>query len=293
MKLLKDARDYQIIFLSLFLTVGIFYRDWTLQLDRIFLLIFVCCGTQIIFNSLIKTFNYYQQNYQFNSLHTLNLIDFSNIKSALITALGLALLLRANHRETLIIAGCLVIASKFIFTYHHKHWFNPANFGIILALTLTNDAWVSPGQWGSDSWYLLLCIATGAMIVNQVRRWETTAIFLGVYGSLEAIYNYYLGWNIEVLLHQLMSGSLLVFAFFMLTDPRSIPNSNKSRIIWSIIIAIFSFILKDFFYINTAVLWALFIMSPLTVLLDFIWQDNRFRWQKLANQNLVLEHKLI
>lgn len=293
MKLLKDARDYQIIFLSLFLTVGIFYRDWTLQLDRIFLLIFVCCGTQIIFNSLIKTFNYYQQNYQFNSLHTLNLIDFSNIKSALITALGLALLLRANHRETLIIAGCLAIASKFIFTYHHKHWFNPANFGIILALTLTNDAWVSPGQWGSDSWYLLLFIATGAMIVNQVGRWETTAIFLGVYGSLEAIYNYYLGWNIEVLLHQLMSGSLLVFAFFMLTDPRSIPNSNKSRIIWSIIIAIFSFILKDFFYINTAVFWALFIMSPLTVLLDFIWQDNRFRWQKLANQNLVLEHKLI
>ena len=293
MKLLKDARDYQIIFLSLFLSVGIIYRDWTLQLDGLFLLIIVCCGTQIIFNSLIKTFNYYQQNYQFNSLHTLNLIDFSNVKSALITGLGLSLLLRANHSETLIIAGCLAIASKFIFTYHHKHWFNPANFGIILALALTNDAWVSPGQWGSDSWYLLLFIATGAMVLNQVGRWETTVIFLGVYGSLEAIYNYYLGWNIEVLIHQLMSGSLLVFAFFMLTDPRSIPNSNKSRIIWSIIIAFVSFILKDFFYINTAIFWALFIISPLTVLLDFIWQDNRFRWQRLANQNLVLEHKLI
>lgn len=293
MKLLKDARDYQIIFLSLFLTVGIFYRDWTLQIDRIFLLIFVCCGTQIILNSLIKTFNYYQQNYQFNSLHTLNLIDFSNIKSALITALGLSLLLRANHIETLIIAGGLAIASKFIFNCHHKHWFNPANFGIILALTLTNDAWVSPGQWGSDSWYLLLFIATGAMVLNQVGRWETTAVFLGVYASLEAIYNYYLGWNIEVLFHQLMSGSLLVFAFFMLTDPRSIPNSNKSRIIWSIIIAVVSFIFKDFLYINTAVFWALFIISPLTVWFDLIWQDSRFRWHKLPNQNLVLENKLI
>jgi len=278
MKLLKDARDYQIIFLSLFLSVGIIYRDWTLQLDGLFLLIIVCCGTQIIFNSLIKTFNYYQQNYQFNSLHTLNLIDFSNVKSALITGLGLSLLLRANHSETLIIAGCLAIASKFIFTYHHKHWFNPANFGIILALALTNDAWVSPGQWGSDSWYLLLFIATGAMVLNQVGRWETTVIFLGVYGSLEAIYNYYLGWNIEVLIHQLMSGSLLVFSFFMLTDPRSIPNARISRIIWASMIAILAFILQSQFYVNNGVFWSLFMISPLTIFLDNIWQKKRFQW---------------
>ncbi len=286
MKFLKDARDYQIIFLTVFLTVGIVYRDWTLQIDRILLIIIACCGTQIIFNSLIKAFNYYQQDYQLSSCNLVNFVSFSGIKSALITSLGLSLLLRANNPPTLVVAGCLAIASKFIFTYHHKHWFNPANFGIILALTLTNDAWVSPGQWGSDSWYLLLFMATGAMVLNKVGRWETTAVFMVVYASLEAIYNYYLGWNFDVLSHQLMSGSLLVFAFFMLTDPRSIPNAKSSRIIWAICIALLSFILKEAFYLNTAVFWALFMISPLTTILDLIWQETRFRWQNKQNLEL-------
>lgn len=77
------------------------------------------------------------------------------------------------------------------------------------------------------------------MVLKKVGRWETTAVFLSTYGILEAIYNYYLGWNFEVLLHQLMTGSLLVFAFFMLSDPRSIPDGKNGRIIWAIVIAFF------------------------------------------------------
>lgn len=289
MKLSKDARDYQILFLSLFLLVGIVYRDWTLQIDRIFLLILTCCATQLIFSSLLKTADYYQQNYLQNSNKLFNFLDYSGLKSAVITGLGLSLLLRANHSYTLILAGALAIASKFIFTYHHKHWFNPANFGIILALTFTNDAWTSPGQWGSDSFYLLLFITTGSMILKQVGRWETTAVFLTVYTALLASYNYYLGWNIEVLTHQLMSGSLLVFSFFMLTDPRSIPNNKKARIIWSISIAVLSFIFKYFFYLNNSIFWALFLISPTTILLDSIWKASRFQWQNLPVKNPELK----
>ena len=83
-----------------------------------------------------------------------------------------------------------------------------------------------------------------------------------------------------------MSGSLLVFAFFMLTDPRSIPNAKSSRIIWAICIALLSFILKEAFYLNTAVFWALFMISPLTTILDLIWQETRFRWQNKQNLEL-------
>lgn len=286
MNLFKDARDYQILCLSSFLCLGIFYRDWTLQIQGIFLTIIICLLTQIVLNSWVKlttiqpniiTINT-QKNQLFSWLHTL---DFSGIKSALITGLGLSLLLRSNSPNILMLAGVLAIASKFIFNYHQKHFFNPANFGIIITIFLTKSAWVSPGQWGSDWWYLLLFICTGAMVLNKVGRWETSAIFLIFYGGLEAIYNYYLGWNFEVLTHQLMSGSLLVFTFFMLTDPRSIPNAKNSRIIWAIAIAFLSFILKEIFYINSAIFLALFIISPMTILLDLTWKENRFRWQKL------------
>jgi Na+-transporting NADH:ubiquinone oxidoreductase subunit NqrB len=47
----------------------------------------------------------------------------------------------------MMLAGSLAISSKFLLQVEKKHFFNPANFGIIAALILTPDAWVSPGQW--------------------------------------------------------------------------------------------------------------------------------------------------
>jgi Na+-transporting NADH:ubiquinone oxidoreductase subunit NqrB len=179
------------------------------------------------------------------------------------------------------IAGCLSIGSKFIFRYREKHFFNPSNFGIISALILTQDAWVSPGQWGTDWGYLLLFLGTGGVILKRVGRWDTSMAFLLFYGSLETLRNFWLGWSWDVLQHHLMSGSLLLFAFFMITDPRSIPNATMSRLIWAFSLAILTFILQHSFYITTAVFWALFILSPLTVILDSVWLAPRFTWQKV------------
>lgn len=284
MKVFNDARDYQIFFLSFFLCLGVINRDWTLSPLRVAVVIFSCLVVQFLCESLAQ----YQRNskelivknYNFSFLEYLS---FQGWKSALITSLGLSLLLRTNNLSTLIIASGFAIASKFIFKYHNKHFFNPANFSIIGVLILTNDGWISPGQWGSDWLYLALFVVTGAMVLKKVGRWETTAVFLATYGILEAIYNYYLGWNYEVLFHQLITGSLLIFAFFMLSDPRSIPDSKYGRIISAIAVAIVGFILGNLFFVNNAVFWALFIVSPLTILLDLIWKGNRFRWQFSIN----------
>ena len=282
-----DPRDYQILFLTSFLTLGVINRDWTLHWSQILLIISFCLLTQILLDSVTKqNKNPILFTQDENIFSWLNYFNLQGVKSALITSLGLSLLLRVNHPTTLIFAGVCAIASKFIFKSHGKHFFNPANFGIIAVLIFTNDAWITPGQWGSDWWYVLLFFATGAMVLQKVGRWETTAVFLAVYGGLEGIYNYYLGWNIDVLFHQLMSGSLLVFAFFMLTDPRSIPNAKTGRIIWSIVIAILGFILGNLFYINNAIFWSLFIISPLTTIVDLIWKDTRFRWHNLSNLEL-------
>ena len=273
MKLLKDDRDYQILFLSCFLSLGLFTRDWSLKIDLIIIVILSCLLTQLLFTSLI---NLSQKKSTFSLFNPLFLNSW---RSALITALGLCLLLRANDYTTMMLAGCLAISSKFIFRVNNKHFFNPANFGIIAALTLTQDAWVSPGQWGNDCWYLLLFLGTGGMILKRVGRWETSAIFLATYTILEGIRNLYLGWSWDVLTHHLMSGSLLLFALFMLTDPRSIPNHWLSRLLWAIAIAILTFIIHYSLYLSTAIFWALFFLSPLTILLDYIWNSPKFIWK--------------
>ncbi|MFB2982162.1 RnfABCDGE type electron transport complex subunit D [Microseira sp. BLCC-F43] len=273
----KDVRDYQILFLSLFLVLGVATRDWTLRLDFILVAIATCCTAQWILSSLWSRWQPYQSIKQENPAEKLAPIQPS-FRSALITALGLSLLLRSEHSSTIILAGTLAISSKFIFQFDRKHFFNPANFGIISALVLTKDAWVSPGQWGDDWWYALIFLGAGGMVLKRVGRWDTTAAFLGSYAFLEAIRNLWLGWTWDVFFHRLMSGSLLLFALFMITDPRSIPNARSGRLIWAISIALLTFILRNQFFIPTAVFWALFALSPLTLILDKIWSAPRFSW---------------
>lgn len=283
--LLKDDRDYQILFLSTFLWLGIFTRDWTLKPELILTILMSCLGTQLILTALVwwKKYPNFQQSW---SKYLINPLFLASWRSALITSLGLSLLLRANNNTTMMLAGSLAIASKFIFRVNYKHFFNPANFGIIAALTLTNDAWVSPGQWGADWWYLLLFLGTGGMILKRVGRWETSAVFLGSYLVLEGIRNFWLGWDWDVLQHHLISGSLLLFALFMLSDPRSIPNHSLSRVIWALTIAVFAFVLEHYFYSSTAIFWALFLLSPLTILLDKLQVASRFVWNNNPQQSM-------
>jgi Na+-transporting NADH:ubiquinone oxidoreductase subunit NqrB len=264
-----DPRDYQIVFLATFLGLGIVTRDWSIKPEFIPVLIITCCLTQLVLTIISKP--------------TEN--PFSSLKSALITSLGLALLLRADRVSTICLAGTLAIASKFIFATKHKHWFNPANFGIVIALILTPDAWISPGQWGDDWWYLLLFLGFGGIVLRRVGRWDTSVAFFGTYAALEIGRNIWLGWTFDVSIHKLMSGSLLLFTLFMITDPRSIPNDKLARIVWSIAIAGLAFVLRNYFYINEAIFIALFVISPLTILLDKIKVAPIFNWHSNPENN--------
>ena len=290
--LLEDARNYQIIFLGLFLVIGVSTRDWTLRSGLILIVFASCLLSQWLLSALLE-YGKRSTNYNLSTIYQeLHLLVspkvLTSLPSAVITALGLSLLLRSNSYSTMAIAACLAIASKFLFTHRHKHFFNPANFGIIAVLLLTNDAWVSPGQWGTDWWYILLFLGFGGVVLQKVGRWDTSLAFLLAYAGLEAVRNFWLGWSWDVWQHQLMNGSLLLFALFMLTDPRSIPNSKYGRLIWSVAIALTTFILQHYFYLSTAIFWALFIISPLTILLDMIWTAPRFTWR--SSHQLIIDN---
>lgn len=256
--LFKDPRDYQIAFLAGFLALGIGARDWTLKPGLIAIVLVSTLATQVVCGWMTG--------------------KFPSLRSAWITALSLALLLRGNHAATFILAGASAIAGKVIFKVRGKHLFNPSNFGIIAALLFTRDAWVSPGQWGEEWWYALLFAATGGLMVGRVGRWDTTGSFLGCTVLLEAFRNGLLGWTWDVVLHRLMSGSLLVFSWFMITDPRTIPDHKPARIGWAMSVAVFAFYLRNYFFLSTAIFWALFVLSPFTFLLDRWFPSKRFSW---------------
>jgi Na+-transporting NADH:ubiquinone oxidoreductase subunit NqrB len=269
--LFKDARDYQIIFLSVFFLLGVSTRDWSLKPIAIAITFATCWLTQICMVSIFPSAT--PQKHE----------RWLSLKSATITGLGLSLLLRSDSYSAIACASFLAIASKFIFRTNGKHWFNPANFGIVVVLLLdsfvgNSHAWVSNGQWGEDSLYALVFLGLGGIVLKKVGRWDTSFMFLASYTILEGLRNLWLGWTWDVLAHRLTSGSLLLFALFMITDPRSIPNAKGARLIWAFAIAVLAFIFRNVFFNADAMFYALFLISPLTVLCDRIWNAPRFQW---------------
>ncbi len=261
----QDARHSQIIALVTFLILGVAQRDWTLDPPGVLLLGLACLLTQAALS---------RQPPQSPAG-----------KSALITALGLTVLLRSESWFGLPVAGCLGIGSKFWLRVRGKHLFNPANFGIIAATLLGLPVWVSPGQWGEEIWTALVFLGLGGMVLRQVGRWETSGVFMGAYGLLEMGRNLWLGWSWDVLAHRLMSGSLLVFALFMISDPRSIPDARWARAGWAAAVAVLTFVLRNNFALSTAPFWALFLLAPLTPLLDYLWPQERFTWTDPSPEN--------
>lgn len=257
---ISDGRHYQIAFLSAFLCYGIFYLQWDAEVGRYLTIAATCLGTQAF---VIR----------------MRGLEWRTLKSAAITTLGLCLLFKAGSAWTLVLGSFIAIASKFLLRVNGKHIFNPANVGIVAAMFLTGNAWVSPGQWGSGAALVFLVGAAGLMVLLRVGRVDTSAAFLLTFAGLDFCRTVlYLGWGPEVWLHKLTSGSLLLFTFFMITDPVTTPSAPSARIGWSVLVGVLAFFLGWKYFVNASPVWALFFLSPLTPLIDRLWKGERFSW---------------
>lgn len=256
----SDGRHYQIVFLASFLCYGILELQWDAEIGRYLTIAATCLGTQALFIRI----------------HGL---EWRTLKSAAITTLGLCLLFKAGSPWTLVLGASIAIATKFLLRVNGKHIFNPANVGIAAAMLLTGDAWISPGQWGSGAALVFLVGAAGMMVVLRVGRIDTSMAFLLVFAGLDFCRTVlYLGWEPEVWLHKLTSGSLLLFTFFMITDPVTTPSTPRARIGWSMLVGALAFMLGWKYFVNASPVWALFFLSPLTPLIDRLWKGERFSW---------------
>ncbi len=191
----------------------------------------------------------------------------------------------------MVLAGILTITGKFVFTdrplaifrknekIRSKHFFNPTNFGIIATIFLTHNAWISPGQWGTNGFLVFAIGSLGLVVLLRVKRLDTALAFLLTFCALNFIRSVIiLGWHADFFLHQFTSGTLLLFTFFMITDPVSTPSNPYARICWAALIGILAFYLSSYQFMNGAPLYALFFLSPLTILIDKFFIHSKFSW---------------
>ena len=94
----------------------------------------------------------------------------------------------------------------------------------------------------------------------------------------------WLGDPLAIPLHQLQSGSLLIFAFFMISDPRTSPDSRLGRFIFAVSVALLAHYLAFFMQMRPALYVALIALSPLILLIDRILPAERFAWTRAGPQ---------
>lgn len=217
-----------------------------------------------------------------------------DIRSALITGLSIAILLRAGQVAIPQLgslplyhfaAAFIGILSKFVITWQigdgrRGHIFNPANFGIALLLILPIPAWIAPGQWGTESWFLAFILAAATLVLASAKRMDIALGFFGFYAALLFARALYLGDPMAIPLHKLQSGALIVFAFFMITDPKTSPASRAGRLIFAGLVASLAFYLTAFEHVREGVIYALILCCPLVPIINHFLPGEFFRWGK-------------
>jgi Na+-translocating ferredoxin:NAD+ oxidoreductase RnfD subunit len=199
-------------------------------------------------------------------------------KSAWISGLSLALLLRAGSPLWVVVAAVLAVGSKFVLRYRGKHLFNPTNFGIVATMLASGQVWVSPGQWGSGAWFAFLLAGLGILVVVRSARSDITLAFLGFYSAILLGRAAWLGQPLRIPLHQLESGALLIFAFFMISDPKTTPDSRRGRILFAALVALGAGTVHFVLYRQNGLLLSLAGLSPLVPLLDRLLPGERYAW---------------
>ncbi len=199
-------------------------------------------------------------------------------KSPLISSLSLSLLLRTDHLGWAVVAAAVAIGSKFLLRARGKHIFNPTNLGLVVVILATDRAWVSPGQWGQVAFFAFLLASLGGLVVYRAARADVTLAFLASFAGLLVARALWLGDPLAIPLHQLQSGALLLFAFFMISDPKTTPSSRAGRLLFAALVALGAAFVQFRLFRQNGLLYSLVAASLLVPLIDRLLPGERYEW---------------
>jgi enediyne biosynthesis protein E5 len=269
---MADPRLYQIGVLSGLLVYGMGWLDFDISMARAALVL----GTVLVTQAICDRVDGPRP---------------PNFKSALISGLSLCLLFRTNDPGLAVLAGILAIAGKFVFRIRRKHLFNPTNGAVVALLLFTDQAWVSPGQWGSIAFFGFLMACFGGLVVNRASRSDVTYAFIASYCLLLFGRSFYLGEPMTIPLHRLQSGALLLFTFFMISDPKTTPDSRAGRVLFAALVAYGAWYVQFRLFKTNGLLWSLAAWSMAVPLIDHLLPGDRYSWNATAHKEHGHERK--
>jgi hypothetical protein len=220
--------------------------------------------------------------------------------SAMLTGSGVALILRLVGMERgdhwswdgwhifAAVAG-LSLLTKYVVRYRGSHVFNPSNVGLVAAFLVLGeevieplDFWWAPLGLGMGLAYLVILVG-GLLITRRLRLltmaaafWLTLVAGIGVLAisghcmtaawALQPVCGTSFWWVIA------SSPEVLIFLFFMITDPKTIPEGGSARVAFAVSLALVCTLLiapqTTEFGAKVGLLGGLVLMTPLRLLFD-------------------------
>ena len=206
-------------------------------------------------------------------------------RSPVISSLSLTLLLRSDGPELVALAAVIAIGSKFILRFDGRHFFNPTALGIVAIVLIFDGAWVSPGQWGATGFAAVAAAGAGLAVTYGARRLEVPLAFLAFWAALSFGRALWFGDPLAIPMHQLSSGALVVFAFFMISDPMTAPWNLAARLFWVGAVAAVGFALQTTWIVTAGPIFGLVAMAPLVPVLNRLFPAPAMRWRPAPEQS--------
>jgi Na+-translocating ferredoxin:NAD+ oxidoreductase RnfD subunit len=191
--------------------------------------------------------------------------------SAMLTGSGVALILRVvgtppddpwSMYAWYVFAGVagLSLLTKYVIRYRGTHVFNPSNVGLVVAFVVLGTSRVEPLDfwWAPlDVWMIAayaVILAGGLLITRRLRLlamaatfWVALAVGVGILAS--SGHCMATNWAFEPVCGVdfwrviVTSPEVLIFLFFMITDPKTVPAGRVGRVAFGILVAVASTLL--------------------------------------------------
>jgi Na+-translocating ferredoxin:NAD+ oxidoreductase RnfD subunit len=220
--------------------------------------------------------------------------------SAMLTGSGVALILRVvgtppdDHWtffawDVFAVVAGLSLLSKYVIRYRGSHVFNPSNIGLVVAFVVLGTTRVEP----LDFWWAPLNLAmiaayavilTGGLLITRRLRllglaatfWVALAAGVGLLAGsghcMTASWSFapvcgFDFWRVIV-----TSPEVMIFLFFMITDPKTVPAGRVGRVVFGLLVAVTSTLLMapqtDEFGTKVGLLAGLVVLCAVRPVLD-------------------------
>jgi hypothetical protein len=225
--------------------------------------------------------------------------------SGMLTGSGVALILRfvgmdggnywswAGWHWFALVAGAS-ISSKYLIRFKGTHVFNPSNVGLVLAFLVLGDGlvepldfwWAPPGPWMIVAYVVI--VGGGVLITRRLHLLEMAAVFWVVLavglGVLAASGHCMIAaWSPTPVCGDrfwtalVTSPEILIFLFFMITDPKTIPSGRGARVVFAATLGLFTALMiaphTVEYGAKVGLLASLVVWSPLRWIFDRLLPD--------------------